>query len=104
MENLILVVDDEKPIVDILKLNKIYPICDEIVELLLRYKEIYFFEETATRGGIGEMLGKLLLENGFKGVYKTFAIADEFVKALKYAFEKKSAPVVQTQNETVIYE
>ena len=31
-------------------------------------------------------------------------IAEEFVKALKYAFEKKSAPVVQTQNETVIYE
>ena len=35
---------------------------------------------SALRGGIGEMLGKLLLENGFKGVYKTFAIADEFVK------------------------
>lgn len=66
---------------DILKLNRIYPVNEEIVELLLKYKEIYFFEEGILSGGIAEHIGCVLLEKGFNGKYVVNAINNEFVGA-----------------------
>ena len=39
---------------DILKLVKIYPISDEILDIISKYKKVIFFEESYIRGGIGE--------------------------------------------------
>ncbi len=66
---------------DVIKLNRIYPISEEIINLLLRYKEIYFFEEGILSGGIAEHVAYLLLKRGFDGKYSVSAINDEFVGA-----------------------
>lgn len=66
---------------DIIKLNKVYPIADEVVDLLLKYKEIYFFEEGILSGGIAEHIACRLLKKDFKGKYSVNAIKDEFVGA-----------------------
>lgn len=67
--------------VNILKLNKIYPLGDEVVKEICRFDEVYFFEETVKSGGICEHLGLKLLENSFKGKYSVNAIENEFVSA-----------------------
>ena len=66
---------------DIIKLNKVYPIADEVVDLLLKYKEIYFFEEGILSGGIAEHIGSRLLQKGYGGKYSVNAITNEFVGA-----------------------
>ena len=66
---------------DVLKLNKVFPVSEEIVNLLLKYKEIYFFEEGVLSGGIAEHIGCRLLEKGFAGRYTVKAINNEFVGA-----------------------
>ena len=65
---------------DLLKFNCINRFDKELIDKLSQYKSIFFFEETAQRGGIGEMLGSALLENGYKGTYNISAVANEFVK------------------------
>lgn len=82
---------------DIIKLNRIYPICEEIVDLLTKYKEIYFFEEGILSGGIAEHIACRLLTKGFDGKYCVNAISDEFVGAStiqsalkKYKLDSKS--------------
>ena len=64
---------------DVIKLNKVYPIEDEIVQLLSKYKEVYFFEEGILSGGIAEHIGSRLIQNNFDGKYSIYAIGNEFV-------------------------
>ena len=52
---------------DVIKLNRIYPIGEEVINLLSRYKEIYFFEEGISSGGIAEHIACRLLKKDFKG-------------------------------------
>lgn len=66
---------------DIIKLNKVYPVEEEIVEMLLKYKEIYFFEEGILSGGIAEHIGSRLLQKCYSGKYSVYAIGNEFVGA-----------------------
>lgn len=65
--------------VSVVKLNKIYPLGEDVVKAVLDYKTVYFYEESSKKGGIGEYLGNLLYENGFKGEYHIIAIGEEFV-------------------------
>jgi len=64
---------------DVLKLVKLYPIDRQVIEICLRYDEIYFFEEGTRRGGLGEILLAVLYENGYKGEFVITAV-DGFVK------------------------
>ncbi len=66
---------------DIIKLNKVYPVSNEIVDILLKYKEVYFFEEGILSGGVAEHIGSLLLQKGFDGKYSIYAVDNEFVGA-----------------------
>lgn len=61
-------------------LNQIKPIPKNAFEIIKNKIEIYFFEEGIKSGGVGEKLGSMLLESGFKGKYKITAVNDEFVK------------------------
>ena len=61
------------------KLNKLKPIHIELVETLLNFKEIYFFEEGILNGGIGEHLSYILSEHNYSGKIKVTAINDKFV-------------------------
>ena len=66
---------------DIIKLNKIYPFSDELINSLLTYETIDVFEEVVKNGGIGEHILPLLKEKGYKGEFKIHAINNKFVPA-----------------------
>ena len=82
---------------DLIKLNRIYPIEKDLINLLLKYDEILFFEESVKSGSISEKLGDMLLENRFSGVYKAKALPNSFIPAMKvsdalgiYGLDEKS--------------
>lgn len=64
---------------NIIKLNRVYPFSEKLIEELKTYDNIQFFEETMKNGGIGEHLSALLCENGYKGEFKIHAVPNKFV-------------------------
>lgn len=64
---------------DLLKLTKIFPVCREIAEQIMKYKRIIFFEEAMPSGSISEKIGEMLLELGYSGEYRRVT-AGGFVK------------------------
>ncbi len=64
---------------DIMKLVKIFPIEESVIQKALKYKKIVFFEEGMKNGGIAEHFLSLLIEKGFKGTYSISAL-EKFVK------------------------
>ena len=60
--------------VSVLKLNRILPVADEIVELAMQYKCVLVLEET--RGGVGDLLGNRLMQAGFGGKYAVRSIQE----------------------------
>lgn len=61
---------------DILKLTKIFPFNNEIVEISRAYKNVFFFEESMQNGSISEKLLFKLYSQGYKGDYYAKAIND----------------------------
>ncbi|MBE6792237.1 MAG: 1-deoxy-D-xylulose-5-phosphate synthase [Ruminococcaceae bacterium] len=61
--------------VTLVKLNKIFPLEQELVELLKSYDTVLFAEECSEEGSIAQALGECLLQNGFKGHYLRRGIA-----------------------------
>ena len=55
--------------VSIIKLNKIFPINDQVFDVLMSKKKVYVFEESYKFGSIGEKIGNRLCELGFKGEF-----------------------------------
>ena len=68
---------------NIIKLNKIYPLSDAFMEKLMRYDMISVFEESEKSGGIGEHLAARLANSGYKGALKLHAVDNKFVPAAK---------------------
>ncbi|MBR3901014.1 MAG: 1-deoxy-D-xylulose-5-phosphate synthase [Ruminococcus sp.] len=64
---------------DLLKLTKIFPIAEELIGEISKYKRIVFFEESLANGGISEKFGAMLMERGFIGKYTRVA-AKGFVR------------------------
>ncbi|MDE7279238.1 MAG: 1-deoxy-D-xylulose-5-phosphate synthase, partial [Oscillospiraceae bacterium] len=64
---------------DVMKLVKIYPIDKQIIELCMKYDEIYFFEEGSRHGGVAEHLLTELYGNGYRGKFAITAV-DGFAK------------------------
>jgi 1-deoxy-D-xylulose-5-phosphate synthase len=46
--------------VDFIKLNKIFPISEELIKLLGAYRKVYIFEEGIRKGGVGEHIASRL--------------------------------------------
>jgi len=63
----------------VLKLNKIYPISDEIYSALKHFDKIYIFEEGIASGGINESLCAGFCINNIKADVVVKAIKDEFI-------------------------
>ena len=63
----------------ILKLTRIFPIQEELIEKALNYKTVMFFEESSGYGGISTIFGSLLAQYGFQGQYVRIS-ADSFLK------------------------
>ena len=64
---------------DVLKLVKIFPVDDEVIEICMEYPEIYFFEESIRSGGAAENLLSRLYAKGYRGNFVINAV-DGFVK------------------------
>lgn len=64
----------------LIKLNKIKPIDESVVNELKLCKDIYFYEEGIRSGGIGETFASILLENNIKAEFHHIAVNDEFIK------------------------
>lgn len=58
---------------DLLKLTRIFPLTDGVVDIAMSYRYVVFLEEAYYYGGISQMFGDLLLERGFSGVYRRIA-------------------------------
>lgn len=81
---------------DVLKLVKIYPVEDEIIDICMNYDRIIIFEESSERNGIGSLIAAKLLENEYCGEVEVAAISGfvpqaEVSSALKkYGLDAKS--------------
>ncbi len=69
----------EKCDADILKVIKLYPIENDILDVCKKYSRLVIFEEGLIGGGFGERLIALLYNGGFEGKVKLYGIED-FVK------------------------
>lgn len=58
---------------DLLKLTRIFPLSDAVVQIAASYRRVVFLEESHYYGGISEILGDALLQNGFTGSYRRVA-------------------------------
>lgn len=64
---------------DILQAIKIYPISNEIIDICIKYDEIYAFEEGEKEGGIAQKLCTALTLAGYKGKFSITAV-DGFIR------------------------
>lgn len=64
----------------LVKLNKIKPIDESVINELKLCKDIYFYEEGIRNGGIGETFASILLENNIKAEFHHIAVNDEFIR------------------------
>lgn len=58
---------------DLLKLTRIFPLTDAVVEIAMSYRHVVFLEEAYYYGGISQLFGDLLMEQGYTGVYRRVA-------------------------------
>ena len=72
-------VQKKLPDITLIKLNKIYPVSDSLINEMQKFKEIHFFEEGIKNGGIAELCAAKLLEIGYGGKYVIHAIDNKFV-------------------------
>ncbi len=63
-----------------IKLNKIYPFSDQLLECVKQYKKVFIFEEGIKEGSIAEKISAKLISNGFGGEVSIFAAENSFVK------------------------
>ena len=73
----------------VIKLNRIKPLDNSVIEHVKNAKRILFFEEGIKSGGVGEAFAELLEENGIVSQYEHIAVPDEFVKQASVASQLK---------------
>ena len=81
--------------ISLISLNQIKPIPAEFLDIIIKKKNIWFFEEGQRNGGIGEKVASELLIRGYQGKYRLTAIENTFVEQAstaqlleKYMFSK----------------
>lgn len=77
--------------VEVIKLNRIKPIDPTVIELLLKKKNVFFFEEGEKTGSVAEVLGRQLVEAGYEGEYFIRAVEDKFVPHASVSAQLKSS-------------
>ncbi len=75
----------ENVAVDVIKLNKIFPISDRFCDILSGYDKVYFFEEGIRKGGISE---HIVSRSNLK-YHRITAIPDRFVPAMSCEAARK---------------
>lgn len=64
---------------ELLKLNRIWPLSEELLESLCRCPSILFFEEAVASGSISEHLLAALVRRGWRGRYQAVTLPDAFI-------------------------
>ena len=64
----------------VVKLNRIKPIDEAVIDELNDCKEIFFYEESIKSGSVGEIFASMLEEQGIAAKFKHIAVDDEFIK------------------------
>ena len=72
-----------------IKLNKVYPVSDDLITLLSKYKKVSIFEEGIRSGGIGEKIISRLALAGFCGKVTLNAVNDDFVETADLSSQLK---------------
>lgn len=92
---------------DILKLVKIWPLDNEVIDICMSYDEIFFFEESSKSGGVGEKLLNMLYSVGYRGKFVITAV-EGFVKQSsvercmeKYKLDSKAMKEIINMSECV---
>ncbi len=90
----------------VLKLNRIVPIDEGAIEAAKRCRAVLFFEEGQRHGGIGESFADQLLEAGYRGAWKLFAIDNAFLPHMTTAEALESLSLdaggIARQTETTL--
>ena len=73
----------------VIGLSVINPLSNELIDKLLEFESIAFFEEGISKGSVAEKVGSALLQKGFKGKYNIVAITD-FVKQASVESQRKA--------------
>lgn len=66
----------------VIKLNKIYPISEALIQEISEYKAVHIFEESVKNGGIGEHLSASLLSHGYSGDFFVHTVENKFLPAV----------------------
>ena len=74
----------------LIKLNRIKPIDESLLEVIAGAENVYFYEESIKTGSVGEMLAEMLEEKGIRVNYKHIAVKNEFVKQASVASQLKA--------------
>lgn len=64
----------------VIKINRIKPIDEAVIDELNACKEIFFYEESIKSGSVGEIFASMLEEQGIAAKFKHIAVDDEFIK------------------------
>ena len=82
---------------DCLILNQICPFENDVIDIIMEYDKVFFFEEGIKSGGSGEKLMCHVYSKNYNGKFILVAIDNEFVKAAdvesqlnKYGLDRKS--------------
>lgn len=81
----------------VIKLNKIKPVEEGVIKLIMNTKNVFFYEESIKSGGVGEVLAAMLKEKNIDVNYRHIAVENEFIKQAsvesqlrKYRMDKES--------------
>ncbi len=77
--------------VSLIKLNCVNNISAELIEVILKHKKVFVFEEAVESGSIGTIIADKLLEKGYNGSFKHFAIDNCFVKQASQVEQREQA-------------
>lgn len=64
---------------DFIKLNKIIPVCEDVIKRLMNYEKVFIFEEGIKSGSVAEKISAALMQRGFSGELSVSAVDNEFV-------------------------
>ena len=90
----------ENIFVDVIKLNKIFPISEKLISTLNEYSKVEFFEEGIKKGGIAEHIAsRIAVPNSITAIKDEFIPAMSREAALKYCSLDKGSIYTKIKGE-----
>ena len=74
---------------DLIQAIKLLPINEDKATMFIKYKKVFVYDSYGTKNGFAEAIGAALLDKGFKGEFKSFAIPNTYVQHATIAEQEK---------------